>query len=507
MGAILSPARKKFRILRGRGMKLVNRGKVRDTYLLPDKKHLLMVTTDAISIFDIVLNSLIPYKGIILNLMSHFWFKLLASVGFESHMVAAGTAIDKFLPASLRGDTDLRARAMVVKKLTMREFEMIYRNVLTGSGLKDYLATEKICGYPLPPGLQDGDLLLRRPLFTPSTKEESGHDLNIDAATVRDKYPLDAMLGLEIISFATEYAKSCGILIADTKFEFGIDENGIICLGDEVLSPDSSRFWPYTEWEKGRLKTKRSAPSSFDKQPIRNAGKELGIHLLNNTSLNDLQKAWGWKLPRQLTEATTQSYRYIFWRLTGMTVEDYAREKLGVTLPVRRKNVLLLLGSESDLSESLKQEIVTARVNYVQSGKLSDIRVVANFSCHRQTVAMMSFARGRSKVLPLADVDYIIAGAGMAAALPGMLDASLSHYGNEKPVIGLAFGQEGSEDMLAAQLSISRLPGQHVIFDEINGKVYSNADGFKQAIERIAYGEFPPPKPRAKKEINYDIVV
>lgn len=516
MGAILSPARKLQKILRAPKMKLLNRGKVRDTYLLPDKKNLLLVCSDGISIFDIVLNFNVPMKGAILNLMSHFWFKLLEEQGFKTHFVATGAGIDKYLPEKLRGNADLQSRAMVVKKLDVREFEFIYRDKLTGSGYLDYLATGSVCGHKLPVGLKDGDQL-PRPLFAPSTKADVGHDENVDAKGVGDKYPKESFLGYEIFTFAVQYARERGIAIADTKFEFGIDAEGNICICDEVLSPDSSRFWEFVLWVMSRKLEERSSPSSFDKEIARKVGKKLGINKLRNDDMGDLEQAWKWKGSKELIKALTDAYRYIFWRLTGETLENYAK-KLGVALPPRRKNIVVLLGSESDLTTEVKQAIQAAGVRYTNNGELTNIRVVTNFSCHRQFKAMVTLARTgklevmeagetEPRVLKLADVDYFIAGAGLAAQLPGMLDAALAAYGRSIPVIGLAFGPDHTENQDAARLSISHIPGQPVIMNEIDGTVYTNAEGLTDALKRIATGELPPAKARTVKPIHIDVPV
>lgn len=513
----LSPARRRQRLLQAAGLKLLNRGKVRDTYRLPDSKYLLSVVSDGISIFDIVLNFIIPFKGYVLNLLSVFWFKKLEEQGFRTHFVAAGAYIDQYLPESLRGRSDLQARAMVIKKLKMYEYELIYRYVLTGSVLDEYKQTGMVAGHKLPAGLQDGDLL-PRPLFTPSTKATSGHDINVTAEEVFAKYPRAVMMGYEIFTFAIQFALDHGILLADTKFEFGEDEDGNVYLGDEVLTPDSSRFWLRVTWLISRMKEVRKAPSSFDKQPVRNAGIEEGIKALDNTSASDVKKAWSWKATAELIRNTTLRYRYIFWRLTGQTVEDFARD-LRVELDRPRKNVVILLGSESDLTDQVKSVIADAIANFVPTEQITSVRLVTNFSCHRQYGGMDTLARtgvltvtedggATPASLRLADIDYFIAGAGMAAQLPAMLKAALTTYGKSIPVIGLGFGTPHTDAYEAARLSISQLPpGSTVHMDEVNGQVYMNADGLAAALERIATGEFPPLDPPTRKPIHIDVPV
>jgi phosphoribosylcarboxyaminoimidazole (NCAIR) mutase len=260
----------------------------------------------------------------------------------------------------------------------------------------------------------------------------------------------------------------------------------------------------------------RKAPSSFDKQPVRNAGIEMGIKTLDNTSADDIKQAWSWKGTLDLVRNTTLRYRYIFWRLTGQTVEDFARE-LRVELDQPRRNVVILLGSESDLTEQLRKVVADALTEYIPSGQITSIRVVTNFSCHRQYGAMNTFARtGRLDIptdggsdisrLRLSDIDCIVAGAGMAAQLPAMLKAALAAYGKSIPIIGLGFGTPHTDAFEAARLSISQLPpGSTVHTDEINGQVYMNAEGLTAALARIATGEFPPLDPPTIKPIHIDV--
>ncbi|MFA5052098.1 MAG: phosphoribosylaminoimidazolesuccinocarboxamide synthase [Patescibacteria group bacterium] len=496
MGAILSPVRKAFRTLAG--LTLLNRGKIRDLYALPDEQYLLFVASDGISVFDVVLNAMIPNKGYVLNLMSHFWFMFLENRGVKTHFVAAGAAIDAYLPESLRGDSDLQARAMVVRNVKPEEYEYVYRDELTGSGLTEYLEKGSVCGHLLPDGLQDGDKL-PYPIFTPTTKEESGHDTAVSAAVVREKYPEESKRGHSIFRHAVAYAKQRGVVIADTKFEFGRHADGTIYLIDEVLSPDSSRFWLQNEWLEAQAKTERKSPSSYDKQPVRDAAKKLGIHKLDNQSETDLQKAWDWELPTELISATTARYRYIFWRLTGMTIEQYA-EKLGVSLPRPRRNVAIVVGSDSDLTDEVK------RVIKAESGKISVVNVSV-VSCHRNTPDLAEIAANRSPTIDLDDVDVFIAGAGWAAQLPGMLDAMLFHNGRRIPVVGLAFGTEGTKEFDAARLSIECLPSNPVIINELTGQAYANAGGLSEIFRRLATGELPPAKPRKEKPAQFNVPI
>ncbi|MFQ1047372.1 phosphoribosylaminoimidazolesuccinocarboxamide synthase [Avibacterium paragallinarum] len=243
-------------------LKKIYSGKVRDLYEI-DEKRMLMVATDRLSAFDVILTDPIPRKGEILTQISNFWFNKLAHI-MPNHLT--GESLYDVLP---KAEADLvKDRAVVCKRLTPIKIESIVRGYLTGSGLKDYQQTGTICGLVLPQGLQEASKL-PEPIFTPSSKEEVGnHDINISyaefekligaelAAQVKEK-------ALALYQAAAEYALTKGIIICDTKFEFGLDENGTLTLMDEVLTPDSSRFWSVDTYQEG------INPPSFDKQFIR----------------------------------------------------------------------------------------------------------------------------------------------------------------------------------------------------------------------------------------------
>jgi phosphoribosylaminoimidazole-succinocarboxamide synthase len=241
------------------GARHVHSGKVRDLYELTEGPHqgrLLMVASDRISIFDFVLDTTIPDKGELLTRMSLWWFEQLADL-VPNHVVATD------VPEQVRG------RAVVCERLDMYPVECVARGYLTGSGLLDYRATGEVCGIPLPDGLEDGSRL-PEPIFTPATKAELGeHDENVSydavAATV-GKQRADELrrLTLEVYRRAEEIARARGIILADTKLEFGSRDDGTTVLADEVLTPDSSRFWPAGQWQPGR------AQPSYDKQIVRN---------------------------------------------------------------------------------------------------------------------------------------------------------------------------------------------------------------------------------------------
>lgn len=273
-------------------LKKIYSGKVRDLYEI-DQQRMLMVATDRLSAFDVILDDPIPHKGEILTQISNFWFNQLAHI-MPNHFT--GDSVFDVLPKAQA--EALQARAVVCKRLTPIKIESIVRGYLTGSGLKDYQQTGTICGLPLPAGLVEASKL-PEPIFTPSSKAELGdHDINISyeqcekligselAAQVRDK-------AIALYSEAAQYALSKGIIICDTKFEFGLDENGTLTLMDEVLTPDSSRFWSVETYQEG------INPPSFDKQFIRNWLEQSGWN----------KKAPAPKVPADIIQKTVDKYQ------------------------------------------------------------------------------------------------------------------------------------------------------------------------------------------------------
>jgi phosphoribosylaminoimidazole-succinocarboxamide synthase len=246
-----------------KSLPLLHKGKVRDIYDIDDS-HMLIVTTDRISAFDVVMPSAIPGKGMILNQVTRFWMEKLAHI-IPNHL--SSMPLEDALPDA-EERAEVENHAMIVKKLKALPVEAIVRGYLIGSGWKDYQQTGSVCGIELPAGLRIADRLPEA-IYTPSTKASVGaHDENIDfaesetllgkdiAAQIRDA-------SLRLYQEAAEYAKERGIIIADTKFEFGLDDNGSLTLIDEVLTPDSSRFWPVDQYQPG------TSPVSFDKQFVR----------------------------------------------------------------------------------------------------------------------------------------------------------------------------------------------------------------------------------------------
>ena len=279
---------------------LIGRGKVRDLYAVEDA--LLLVATDRISAFDHVLGTGIPGKGKILTQISLFWFDLLSDL-VPNHLITAD--VDQF-PASLKPYRDqLEARSMLCRRAAMFPVECVARGYLAGSGWKEYQAGATVCGIPLPAGLLDGSKL-PEPLFTPATKSQDGaHDENISfAATAVVLGEADAeelrRLTLALYAKAAQHAEACGMILADTKFEFGRTAEGII-LADEVLTPDSSRFWERSLWKPG------GAQPSFDKQFVRD--------YLESIHWN--KQAPAPSLPQVVVERTQAKYLEAFRRLTG----------------------------------------------------------------------------------------------------------------------------------------------------------------------------------------------
>ena len=285
------------------GFHLLRRGKVRDNYDLGDK--LLIVSTDRISAFDVILPNGIPDKGKVLNQISLFWFEMLREI-VRNHVMEHRA--DCF-PEVLKPHVEvLQGRAIVARRLEMLPVECVVRAYLAGSGFKEYRNTGAMCGIKLPSGLRESDRL-PEPLFTPSTKATSGHDENVSFGKVTDlvgRKTAEAVreLSLAIFSRASRYAESHGIILADTKFEFGLDGSDLV-LADEVLTPDSSRFWPTDEYRPG------GPQRSFDKQFVRD-------HL----------ESVGWDknppaptLPDEIVEGTRRRYLEIFRRLSGRELD------------------------------------------------------------------------------------------------------------------------------------------------------------------------------------------
>ncbi|KAI8646009.1 phosphoribosylaminoimidazole-succinocarboxamide synthase [Parasitella parasitica] len=286
-------------------LKLIARGKVRDLYEV-DEKSLLFVATDRISAFDVIMKNSIPGKGKILTEISLFWFDLLKDI-LPNHLITAN--FDEMPENVQKYREQLDGRSILVKKMRVVPIEAIVRGYITGSGWSEYKKKGTICDIPLPEGLVESQKL-PKVLFTPSTKAEIGdHDENIHPSKMveilgdkelAEKIEKSAVL---LYAKASEYAASKGIIIADTKFEFGLDENGDLVLVDEVLTPDSSRFWPASKYEAGH------AQDSFDKQFLRDYLESINFD--KNTSI---------ELPQDVINDTLDKYKEAFLLLTGKEI-------------------------------------------------------------------------------------------------------------------------------------------------------------------------------------------
>ena len=283
------------------GLPQIGRGKVRDIYSVNDE-HLLIVTTDRLSAYDVVLPDAIPGKGKVLTTLSNFWFRMMQDL-VPNHLtdISLSAVIDDAQCAAL-----LESRAIVVKRLKPLPIEAVVRGYLIGSGWKDYQETGSVCGIPLPGGLRQASRLPET-LFTPATKAEAGdHDINISYARVEELIGADLAakvrdLSIAIYERAATYALQRGIIIADTKFEFGLDDEGKLYLIDEVLTPDSSRFWPSAGYREG------ISPPSYDKQYVRDYLETL-----------DWDKtAPGPELPAEIQRQTSEKYQEALAVLTA----------------------------------------------------------------------------------------------------------------------------------------------------------------------------------------------
>jgi phosphoribosylaminoimidazole-succinocarboxamide synthase len=287
------------------GLKLHARGKVRDIYDLGE--HFLIVASDRLSAFDVVLPTPIPDKGKVLTQLSAFWFDYFREL-VPHHLVS--TRVEDFPTAVQRHREQVQGRSMLVRKATVFPIECVVRGYLAGSGLKDYRETGAICGVALPAGLRESDRL-PEPIFTPATKAEIGlHDENISEAEAGRRIGADTIqrlkaLSLEIYRRAAQYAAGRGIIVCDTKFEFGVID-GRIALVDEVLTPDSSRFWPADQYSPGKPQP------SYDKQFVRDYLEQVGFD----------KRPPGPALPADVVRATSAKYVDAFTQLTGQPLRE-----------------------------------------------------------------------------------------------------------------------------------------------------------------------------------------
>jgi phosphoribosylaminoimidazole-succinocarboxamide synthase len=294
---------------------LLRRGKVREVYEV-DPEHLLLVASDRVSAFDVVLREAIPRKGAVLTQISAFWFERLGEV-FPSHYITASTqTIVEGIPRLEEFRDQITGRAMLVHRADPVPFECVVRGYLSGSAWGEYKLKKTLAGEPLPSGLQES-APLDPPLFSPATKAEAGHDVNVTFGTMAAELGIELTSRLRDASFALynagrDHAADRGIIIADTKFEFGVDANGTLRLIDEVLTPDSSRFWPAADYRPGKPQP------SFDKQPLRDY-------------LASLRSRGEWHgeapppaLPADVVAATSARYLEAYRLLTGRALDQNA---------------------------------------------------------------------------------------------------------------------------------------------------------------------------------------
>lgn len=286
-------------------IKLKNRGKVRDIYEL--ENYLLFVATDRISAFDVVMNEPIPSKGKILTQISKFWLEKTSSI-IPNHFISAN--VDEYPDVCQKYKAILDGRSMLVKKCKPMPIEAIVRGYIAGSGWKEYQKTKTICGIPLPDGLVEFQKI-PEPIYTPSTKEEVGHDINVDFDyTVKvlgeELANKIKQISLQIFNFASEYLETQGLILADTKFEFGLDENGNLILIDEVLTPDSSRFWLREDYAPGKPQY------NFDKQVLRDYLESLNWNKVPPPP----------HLPPDIIQKIVEKYKEAYRRIIGKPFQE-----------------------------------------------------------------------------------------------------------------------------------------------------------------------------------------
>jgi phosphoribosylaminoimidazole-succinocarboxamide synthase len=293
---------------------LLRRGKVREVYEV-DAARLLLVASDRVSAFDVVMNEAIPKKGTVLTQLSAFWFERLGHLGPTHYLTASVEEIVREVPSLAAHRAQLAGRAMLTRRTEPVPFECVIRGYLSGSAWKEYREHGTLAGQALPSGLRESDPF-PAPIFSPATKAESGHDLNVPPARVAAVLGTKVATQLEQSSLAVyqagrDHASSRGIIIADTKFEFGTDPDGSLRLIDEVLTPDSSRFWPADRYQPGR------AQPSFDKQPLRD-------YLQGLTDRGEWNMAAPPPpLPPEVVDATSKRYLEAFRLLTGSPLPEF----------------------------------------------------------------------------------------------------------------------------------------------------------------------------------------
>lgn len=459
------------------GLKKIHDGKVRATYAIGMKTRLMQLATDRVSIFNFLLGGKVPQKGEILTALTVFWLTEVLKQ-FPSHLVAYGSGISSYLSAELRKSyqlQELQKRVLIIEKLDLAPVEAIIRFFLTGSGWESFQQTGKCYGHPVPEGAWNG-MELPYAVFTPTEKSETDPWIHHDKVAELYGSAIERA-ALQIAMVARAHCQSRGLDLLDTKFE--LDRKGKI--GDEILTPDSSRIVDLTE--RLTMAGNKKLATPLDKQFVRNWGRDQGMTELDPDNRDHIAKVHAMGLPADVAEATAQIYRYVFWRLTGKKLENFQREKMQIagTRPPKLK-IGVVIGSRSDLkqcdkglhmlTESQREGLIDLDVNII--------------SCHRNSGVLSAYAQ-------LTQNDLIVAGAGMAAALPGILQALLKASGKKTRVLGVAFTGKNFHETMAARLSIEELPGKPVILDS-KGQAFSGPDGFASACDLAVNGEFLPAK-------------
>jgi phosphoribosylaminoimidazole-succinocarboxamide synthase len=454
------------------GLNLRGRGKVRDSYDI-DQGSMLVLASNRCSIFDFVLNTLIPDKGAVLTAINYFWVQEVIGDLFKTDLLTCGSSIDAYLPQDLRDYPAFQKSSTIVERMSPPDVEDIVRFVLTGSGWESYQKTGKICGHKLPKGLTNGSML-PFPIYTPTTKADVGHDVHISADDVVRSHGFSReRLALQVAGLMFSYAASRGLIMADTKYEMSGDT-----VVDEKGTPDSSRFVDKKEWEKAVAKGK--FPPSLDKQYVREWGKTVGIDKRDPENPADVEYVHSQVVPEDVVRMTTNIYRYIFWRLTGRTLEKFQREAMGIDVPDKELHIEIVVGSKNDLPQLQSLPLIDL---YGHTYKVSVM------SCYRNADKLPEFTRD-----VLSKADRVIACAGKAAALPGIIKSLLCTFGHQDvPVIGVALKGETPEEDRDATGSIKGLPGQPVELNA-NGEAYFGAEGFGLACDSAISNEFLPRK-------------
>jgi len=317
-----------------KSLKMVSQGKVRNNFELPGHPDkLLIVVSDRISIFDFVLPALVKGKGEVLNAINIYWrLRFKGKDNFKDDLVAFGQDIDFWLPNNLQNNSDLQKRGVVVFKLDMLPIEAVVRGCLTGSGYESYLETGQVCGNILPPELRNGSLL-EKPIFTPTTKAESGHDLPMNISQIKAlPYGQDMIdLAIKLFTKASKIALRKDIILADTKLEFALNSDNQLVVCDEIFTPDSSRFWEKEVYLSAM--DEKKLPPPLDKEFVRKWGKELECPLnnLDTEDAGNINYVHPLTVPRQVLEKTAELYHDdIFKMLASVELEEFQTVTMGI---------------------------------------------------------------------------------------------------------------------------------------------------------------------------------